>query len=78
MKVSLEAAKTAAENEGFEAKKEVQENADFIVKCLEERKQQQQIAAMVDTLRKELRAQQESIAKNDARVKKRESEVNYS
>jgi len=53
----------------------VQENADFIEKCLEERKQQQQIAAIVEKLRKELRSQQEAVAKNDARVKKRESEL---
>ncbi len=32
---------------------------------------------MVDTLRKELRSQQEAVVKNDARVKKRESEVSY-
>ena len=51
------------------------ENADFIAKCLEERKQQEKIASMVDVLRKELRSQQEAVVKNDARVKKRESEL---
>ncbi len=54
---------------------QVEENADFIARCLDERKNQEKIASMVDTLRKDLRTQQESVVKNEARVKKRESEV---